>query len=320
MLRHLAIAMSAPLASVAILFAIAGCNSHGSALNPPMVTIPARLYVANFSNNNDNFPGSLLAFALPFSSNVAPLVTVAPPLANDGPFGLVLDGSNHLFVGYSASVEVYKLPLTSSPTAAFQITTAAGESQGLALDGSGDLIAGITDTLYVFPAPLSSASTASVTLLLPSGNHCCLQQIAVHGSTLAIATDTGFTDHIYVYSLPITGASTPTASITTGAGQYYGGVAFDSSGNLYASGSSPKQIEIYAPPFSNASTPTTKISTTTLAFPGSLGFDTAGNLYYAVSEPGTLYEYTPPFTSGSTPAASTSISFGQLVGNVVAGN
>ncbi len=307
----------AALAAVAV---TTGCKGSGTALNPPTATIPTRLYVANFSNANGVFPGSLLDFGLPFSSNVAPLVTLAPPAGNEGPFGLVLDSSHRLFVGYSGEVAVYKLPLTPSSTPQFQITTAAGESQGLALDASGDLIVGINDTLYVFPAPLSSTSTASVTLALPSGPGCCLQEFAVHGSTLAIADAVTSPDHIYLYSLPLTGASVPTASITTGGSQAYAGVAFDASGKLYAAGYSPKQIEIYTPPFSSLSTPTMAISTAALTLPGPLGFDLQGNLFYAADQPGTLYEYTPPFTAVSTPAAQTAISFGQLIGNIVAGN
>jgi WD40 repeat protein len=302
----------------------AGCKT-GTIMNPPSAAIPARLYVANAANSADSSPGSLMVFALPFSSNVAPLVTVAPPAANEGPFGLALDGSHRLWVGYqNKTIAVYKLPLTHASTPQFSISTPAGVAGTLAFDGSGNLMAGIGNSVYVFPAPLSSGSTSSFSFLLPNGAGCCVQQFAVHGSTLAVATFIGVSDHIYVYSLPLTAASTPTASITTGGSQGYSGVAFDASGNLYAAGGNPQQIEIYAPPFTNASTPTTIISTAALAYDQNLAFDSSGNLYYTTSEhsglPSGLYEYSPPFTAASTPSAQTTIGFGALVIGVAAGN
>lgn len=292
-----------------------GCHSSGTALNPPTAVIPARIYFANASNASDGFPGSILVFKLPFGSNVAPLVTLAPPADFANPFGLALDGSERLFVGFTHIEEIfaYKLPLTVASTAEFQIATPAGTAEALAVDGSGNLMAGIVNSIYVYAAPLSGSSTASFNFLLPNGNHCCLAELAVHGDTLAVATLTGFTDHIYLYSLPLTSTSTPTASITTSATQGYSGVAFDANGNLYASGVTPSQIEIYDPPFSNASTPVTTISTSSLTTdPGDLAFDSQGNLYFAGTFPGQLYEFTPPFSGASTPAAQTTIGLGQL--------
>jgi len=314
------------LAATLIAFAMtAGCNGSGTALNPPTNAIPTLLYVANASNSADVSPGSLLAFTLPFSSNSAPLVSVAPPSGNEGPFGLALDSSHRLFVGYQDKyIAVYKLPLMHLSSPDFEISTPPGAAQGLAFDGSGNLIAGIGNSLYVFSTPLSSGSTASFNFLLPNGNHCCLQELAVHASTLAVATFTGFTDHIYVYSLPLTAASTPIASITSGGSQGYSGVAFDASGNLYAAGGNPEQIEIYNPPFSNLSTPATVISTATLPNSENLAFDANGNLYYTTTKTvtlaSTLYEYSPPFSAASVPVAQTTIGFGALVLGVAAGN
>ncbi|HEY9086495.1 MAG TPA: hypothetical protein VIN40_11270 [Candidatus Tyrphobacter sp.] len=319
--------MRSVLESAILAFALAAvmtaCSSSGTTMNPPGAQIAARLYVANFTNSGQFFPGSLLAFALPFAGNSPPLVTLAPPAANEGPIGLALLGKQ-LFVGYQQQVAVYKLPLTPSSVPAYQITPpVAGTVQGLAFDSSGNLIAGVANNVYVFIAPLSSSSSSAFNFTLPNGAGCCLQQFAVHGSQIAIADDKGINDHIYVYALPLTAASVPTASMTTGAGQSYSGVAFDSSGKLYAAGVSPQQIEVYAPPFTSLSVPITKISTATLASPQSLCFDSQGNLYYTTSKTATLastlYEYVAPFTAASTPAGQTTISFGALLGNCIAG-
>jgi WD40 repeat protein len=313
-----------PLSLIAIfaVAVVAGCKSSGTAPNPPTAAVPTRLYFANASNSGGSAPGSLLEFPWPFSSNVAPLVTIAPPSAHNAPFGLVLDSSHRLYVGYQdKEVSVYRLPLTTSSAPAFQISTPAGTAQALAFDGSGDLLTGTGNAVFVFPSPLSGSSSSTVTFTLPSGAGCCLQEFAVHGSTLAIADATAASDYIYIYSLPLSNASSPVAAFKTGASQFYLGVAFDANGNLYASGGNPEEIEIYNPPFTNASVPTTVISTSSLTSnPGNLAFDSSGNLYFDVSFPGALYEYSPPFTAASTPAAQTTIGLGQLTLGIVIGN
>lgn len=117
----------------------------------------------------------------------------------------------------------------------------------------------------------------------------------VPSAHLYVATrlSTGF--QIQQFTLPITSTSTPSVTISN----FFGPVAVDSSGNLFATDGFGN-IAIFTAPLSNSSVP----SVTFPAMAIQMGFDAQGNLYVSGIVGGNTEVdiFKPPFSSGTTPA------------------
>lgn len=307
----------------ASILALAGCTSvSGTAPNPPSGSTTPHLYVAMFTNASNNFPGYLLVYNLPLTSGEAPSQTIlatAPPPAQGTFDALADDGHKHLAVGYNEpAILIYDEPVTASSSPIATITNGADNFQGLAYDASGNLYAGALGDIVVYDAPLSSASSPSVTLTMPANSW--VQQFAIHGNTLAVADcpNANGTGGIYLYSLPLTNASTPTALLNSGTGLCYAGVAFSSTGGIYAAQSNHSKIEYYTS-LTTGSSPAFTIASAT-GIPGNLTVDGSGNLYEATSLTSAgVYRFDAPVSAASTPSVSTTQGFGALSSTIVIG-
>ncbi|HYB91935.1 MAG TPA: NHL repeat-containing protein, partial [Candidatus Binataceae bacterium] len=209
------------------------------------------LYVAN------ELAPSLTVYARSASGNAAPTATIAG--SNTGltnPTGIALDSSGNIYeadagsiTGGNDSVNVYAAGSNGNVTPAATITgtsTGLANPTGIALDSSGNIyvpnsnsVWGGTDSITVYPAGSNGNATPSATiagagtgLLVPwaialdsSGNI----YVANQGSQVWAA------DSITVYSAGSNGNATPSATISgTSTGLLSpGGIAVDSSGNIY---------------------------------------------------------------------------------------
>jgi sugar lactone lactonase YvrE len=153
-------------------------------------------------------------------------------------------------------------------------------------------VTGGVGAINVFSAPITSSSTVSFSIINgftdtrgltfdSSGN---LWINAINGANPIIAK----------YTPPFSSGSTPSLSFVSSGNIH--GIAFDTAGNLYATGTSG--VDVYAPPFSAA---TTKSFTMAASGPNYLKFDRSGNLYVTDSL-GHLLVFTPPFSGSSVPA------------------
>ena len=190
---------------------------------------------------------------------------------------MVFNSAGDLFAtSFTNQINVFTHPLTSASTPSQVITSANLTSGfGVALDSANNLIVSNSpntagSNLLVFAPPYTGLPIA--TAVIPAAHY---RQLAISGTQLFVVNSLVSTSKIEVYSLPITAASTPAFLISTGlfgGSVSAGGVALDSSGNLYAGlggnlGTTDSGgIRIYVPPFSAASSP----SATTSAFGTSL--------------------------------------------------
>ncbi|MHB8357741.1 MAG: hypothetical protein ACYDDQ_13745 [Vulcanimicrobiaceae bacterium] len=110
------------------------------------------------------------------------------------------------------------------------------------------------------------------------------------------------------YAPPYTGA--PTATISNSVNDP-GGLAFDSSGNLFVANQANNNVTEYAPPYTGA--PTATISNS-VNVPWGVAFDSSGNLFVANLATNNVTEYAPPFSNSSAPTATISNSVNKPVG------
>jgi len=191
---------------------------------------------------------------------------------------LAFNSAGDLFAATNSnSINVFTHPLTSASTPSQVITNVnLSSSVGIVLDSANNLIVSNSPSpagsnLLVLAPPYTGLPV--VTAMVPAASY---RQMAISGTQLFIVNSQVSLSKIDVYNLPITAASAPAFLISNGifGGSISGaGVAFDSSGNLYAglSGNAGPpdmgQIRIYVPPFSGASAPnlTSGVFGTTLA-------------------------------------------------------
>ncbi len=310
---------------LALCAALAACSSGGgSSPTPPTggQSSGSKLYVANYENSSNTFPGNILVFDLPLTSGESPAVTLTSPDAGGGFFGLALDGTTELAASDSTpEIDFYTLPLSASSTPSFKITgSATSAAYGLAFDSSGDLVTGANGTLAEYTEPLSSTSTPSATTTVPNSASDDILEIAIHGSTLAVATcpGGGASGAIYIYSLPLTDGALQTATIASAADECYTGVAFASGSSIYATNETSEKIEYYSS-LATSSSPAYSFDD----FDGiatNLALDSSGNLYLDTQLAPYVYEFAAPSSSTTAYTLSTSKGLGDVPLGMTIGN
>jgi hypothetical protein len=211
--------------------------------------------------------GSISIFSGPITGSASPSATFKNGTSTSVD-NLAFNSAGDLFATtFSNSINVFTHPLTSASTPSQVITSVnLTSSVGIVLDSANNLIVSnllpgpTASNLLVYAPPYTGLPIA--TAAMPAANY---RQMVISGTQLFVVAAQVSQSFIDVYNLPITAASAPTFFIRTGllGGSVTGdGVAFDSSGNLYAglSGNTGPPdmgaIRIYVPPFSAASAPT----------------------------------------------------------------
>jgi sugar lactone lactonase YvrE len=264
--------------------------------------------VADQENNR------VLIYNTPFSTDESASVvlgqadfthgTVLPIAANtmDSPFSVAVDSSSNLYVADNGRCRVlqYKPPYTNGMSASAAIgepdfvtqtctdgASTLGYVMSIAIDGYGDLWVSDTSSHIVeFVPPFSTGMSATLVI----------------GQT-SLTSTAGCNQ----------GGAAPTASTICQAG----GLAFDSSGDLWVSDTGNMRVLEFKPPFSTGmpaslelgqpsgatafSTATINnggISASTLYWPNKLAFDGDGNLWIPDSGNNRVLGYVPPFSNG----------------------
>ncbi|HEY2476625.1 MAG TPA: hypothetical protein VGI19_17725 [Candidatus Cybelea sp.] len=160
---------------------------------------------------------------------------------------------------------------------------------------------GSVDAVTGYTAPFTDSSSPILTLGVP---YSCTPMAFDSSGNFYLGNEY-YSSGVYIYTPPFSSSSSPSTTITNGVDDA-GGLALDSSGNLYVANGVTWTITVYKPPFSNSSSPSATISTG-LVQPGSLAFDAAGNLYVANSDYTNMVTvYAPPFSNSSSPIATIS--------------
>lgn len=217
----------------------------------------------------------------------------------NAPQAVAVDGTGNLYVVGGIS-GVGKYNVSGSPTTQFTSKTFTNP-QGVAVDGSGNIY--VSDTTNNAIVELSSAGVSmaslpitavgAVTLVAPYG-------IAVNssGTTVAVAASD---NNIHLYSSIFSGTiittipgypvSPPAFNFSVGVSM--GGLAFDSSNNLYVADTGYHQIEEFA--FNGLNSPPTNIfnGINALNSPTGVAVDGNGNIYVTDSINNNVVKFLP---------------------------
>ena len=218
---------------------------------------------------------------------------------------------HHMYLstsGAPGTVQIYNLPVTATSTATGAVT-GLNRPEELYVDHAGRLFVPINGnpantgtTVQVYGTPLTSASTPAFTLTVshaPPENTVEDSAGNVYVSVLPSSSCC-----IDIFPGPVTGNATAGSEITSngvtpnGLGSPFG-MAFDSSGNLYAS--STTSIIKFTPPINSASTPAANVIPNVDNW--GLLVDASNNVYVAnATVDGTIDVFNQPFQNGSTRA------------------
>ncbi len=273
-----------------------GCTQTGANCAAVTVTVDMKylalaLFVANNASNN------VTEYALPDTSNAAPIATISNSVSN--PKGLVFDSSGDLFVANygNNTVTEYAPPYTGAPAAT--ISNSVGGPQGLALDSSGNLFVANygsgTVTEYAPPYTGAPIATISSGVSQPTG-------LALNSSGNLFVANL-INNNVTEYASPYTGA--PIATISNSVSQPTG-LALDSSGNLFVANWANTNVTEYALPDTSNAAPTATISSG-VSQPWGLALDSSGNLFVANYNNHDVTEYAPPYTGAPTATISNSV-------------
>jgi hypothetical protein len=278
-------------------FVLAGCQSTGTAFNPPGgVTTFKHMYLSN-----DAVSGEIFVYGLPVTAASTPVATVS---AGTNPGELFVDSSGRLFVPQFSStvpeVLVYNLPLTASSTPAFTLSTSQDAPESVAQDSSGNIYVADTDSggyIDIYHGPVNGAASPSATISNNAVGNSGLKDpydIAIAPNGDLYASDF---DDINQFTPPFTAASVPSASAAPNQDNY--GLRVDSNNRVFVANASADGIlNVYTQPFTNASTPAFNISVSGTYLYG-MAFDGSGNLW-TVDDNGVVWEIKAPITSSST--------------------
>lgn len=149
---------------------LSGTTTASSSVTDPSLTATRGVAFDGSGNlyvSNDAGSGSTLSvFAPPYTGAAKAVTTLVSTIA----YRKIAVSGNRLFVGdvgTASQIDVYSLPLSSSSTPAFSITS-VDRPEALSFDGGGNLYVGnLGGTVMVFAPPFSASSTPSVTFTPP---------------------------------------------------------------------------------------------------------------------------------------------------------
>lgn len=211
----------------------------------------------------------------------------------------------------ASTVEVFRLPVTSASTPAFDMATSGGctsPALGLFMDKQGRLFvpdcATPFDVTSLYTQPLSATSTPAYTLTDAQQENTTTAEDSSGNIYQALCM--GYID---VFNGPVT-ASRATPSVSDNVGGCPWGIAVAPNGNLYVSGTS--SVEQFSLPLTASSTPS---AATASNFDNEgLAVDSSNRIFVAnQSASGVINVYTQPFTSASTPAFGITLTSGTSV-------
>ena len=288
-----------------------GCGTVASpSPSPPATLPPTRVYVGNVS-------GGIDAFNLPISATSTPAAAISTLGSSPGGGVMNFDATGRLYVA-QGSVGVYSQPIRTGSNPAFRFKTPNGCSSPpmippcsayeVSLDSAGDAFVLEDGSCHPFPclavgefkAPLTNASAESVHFPVLGYD----DNIALDGAgNLWLSSSNGLGPSGICEFGPSFNA-TPAFCFSIGGPIYLRGMAFDSTGNLYAA--SDTGVWVMNPPFSGATTPAFRIDSGDNN--RSVAFDSNGNLYTISNYGKNLNVYSPPFSASSTPSVTFSLS------------
>ncbi|HUO05813.1 MAG TPA: hypothetical protein VMU16_11515, partial [Candidatus Binataceae bacterium] len=279
-------------------------SGASTALNAPQgvaLDSSGNIYVVN------NVGISVTVYPAGSSGNQTPSATISG--ANTGldiPFGITLDSSGNIYVvnrvggaGGAGSVTVY--PAGSNGNVAPSGATIEGQynSQCTGLSTPYPCCGGIGSGACVDTTGLNNPAA----IALDSGENIYVTNC---GSTCG---GFGF-DSVTVYPAGSSGNQTPSATISGAATGLDdpGGIALDTSGNIYVANESNNSITVYPAGSSGNQTPSATISGagTGLNIPVGIAVDSSGNIYVANESAKTITVYPAGSSGNQTPSATIS--------------
>jgi hypothetical protein len=249
------------------------------------------VYVAQGSTTSD----SILQFSATASGSVSPSATLLAPTSLQV-FAVAVDSSGQIYVAGQLSqtgpfeILVYPAGSAGSATPTRTITqTFFGAPSAMIVSSSGLLyVTGYSSAIAVYSST-ASGSAAPMALIQGSATQLGVEyDIAVDPSGNIYVTNDTAAGTISVFAAGANGNVAPIRTITPASSSTFAGIAFDSSGNLYAvenqtpaSGAFPSVASIveFAPGATGAATPTKTITASALTDCGGLTRDSVGNLY-----------------------------------------
>ncbi len=313
------------LALLSLLLNMMGCAAAGGGQTQEQIFVSDagnnRLLIYNAPLSTGHNASVVLGQAA-FDAQAAPI----PPTAQSMnlPFGVALDSSGNLYVADSGNCRVLQFspPFTNGQAANFALGQASGatnlttnvcdvgwagigQPSGMAFDSTGNLWVadGGNSRVLMYPkANLVAGGSATVVLgqTDQSGSSCNQGSIAMN---------------------PATPKTLCLGLFFGGSG---GGIAFDSSGNLWVSDTSNSRVVMYPPAnqvtngaatvelgqpagalaFNSADSNNGGVTANTLAYPAGLAFDSSGNLWTADAINSRVLMY-PKANLGTNGAAAT---------------
>ena len=202
---------------------------RGRGAKPGLVSLVAALVTAS---------GLVLPVATTGSS-AAPAISQVVSVAPARPLGLAIDPSGDLFYADDLSGQVFEIPAGTS-TPVVYVTNLASSPSSLAFDAAGNLYIGTNQAVYV---SLAGSAPGTAPQLYARGGDLSsglAVSLAVFGSTLYLATETGGTvATVPTYSGP---SGFPYTPVTYAAGGFAVGGITIQSGTLYLAGYSNSSI------------------------------------------------------------------------------
>ena len=272
---------------------VSGC---GSGYHLENVTVPASIALYSI----DATAGTVLQFASDGKGSATQQSTLALPSGFSANL-LATDSVGRLYVGgYTTNVNTTEVLVyaagsagTTAPLRTVLLET--GKLTALAADSSGQIYAGqlnVAGSVKIYSASANGSSSA-VRSIVPASlqaNLLYIDDLAVDsaGNTY-VSIFNGGAYLIVEYPATATGSATATRTLIAPANSYFGGIAVDNAGNVFAM----EQLTIvqFAPGTTGTPVPTASINLpapvspyTAEAYPDVLRRDTAGNFYVPVTE------------------------------------
>lgn len=216
-----------------------------------------RLFVPIYKCNGSAYT-SVAVFDSPVTSSSQPAFALTASAS--WPENVAEDKSGNVYVSIEGPtdccIDVFDGPVSGNMTDSLSVGANGGGANplnspyGMAFDGNGNLYVSSGSSILEYATPLtaSSAPTASVT---PNDDE---YGIAVDSSNRIFVSNATGKGMISVFTQPFTSSSSPAFNITLTSGTPVYGLAFDGSGNLWATDNNNQVWEIAAP-ISASSTP-----------------------------------------------------------------